>query len=311
MDSHIDWLAEKHEVPSGAELNLYRNVPLAPKAIIHINHGMAEHAQRYGRFAQALDRAGYGCYAQDHRGHGHTYADDAPRGIFSAKHGWNTVLSDVAAVNAIIMEQHPKAPIICFGHSMGAIIAFNHVLRAPQTVSAGAFWNAGVEAGALTAVFRAILKIERFFKGSDVPSILATRLTFDTWNKAFAPNRTGFDWLSRDQAEVDKYVADPLCGFDVSIGLWLDVLDGITFAANDDNLRKLPANLPIHLQAGTEDPCSEKSIAVANIETRMKALGMTDVTFTPLQNTRHESLNEINRDETTANFIAWLDSRFG
>ena len=149
------------------------------------------------------------------------------------------------------------------------------------------------------------------FLGSDVPSSLATKATFETWNREFAPNRTGFDWLSRDPAEVDKYVNDPLCGFPVSIGLWLDVLEGIFFASNDTNLKALPSNLPVHLLAGGDDPCSERGKAVAKIAERMERQGMSDVTIELLADTRHESLNDINRDATTALFVDWLDRRFG
>lgn len=304
----MSWFGENFDAPSGAELNLYRLVPANPKAIVHVNHGMAEHAGRYGRFAESLAEAGYGTYAQDHRGHGHTRADGTSLGIFAPKSGWDQVLSDVAAVNVMITEKHPDVPVVCFGHSMGSIIAFNHILRAPLMVSGAALWNAGVETGALVTLYGAILRFERFFKGSDVPSGIAARLSFDAWNKVFAPNRTNFDWLSRDTVEVDKYVEDPLCGFDVSIGMWLDVLEGIRFAASDEHLSRLPADLPIHLQAGEEDPCSENGRAVASIEKRMKARGMESVSFNLLKDTRHESLNEKNRDQTTSDFITWLDN---
>ena len=308
----MSWTQSTLETKDGARLCLYSAAPkTAPKAVIQINHGMAEHAERYERFANALTAAGYAACAHDHRGHGHTHSVGSSQGIFARKRGWDLVLEDVAAVNTHIREAHPDTPIVCFGHSMGSIIAFNHILRAPSTVDAAALWNAGVETGALAAIYGAILKTQRMFKGSDVPSGIAKILTFDAWNKQFAPNRTEFDWLSRDEEEVDAYVADPLCGFDISIGLWLDVLRGIYFAASNKNLLVLPDDLPIHLQAGTDDPCSENGKVVAHIEQRMTARGMTDVTFNLLEDTRHESLNEINREETTARFVAWLDERFG
>ena len=189
---------------------------------------------------------------------------------------------------------------------MGSILAFNYILRHPDTVQGAALWNAGVDTGALAAISSAMLKIQRMFKGSDVPSGLAKKLSFETWNKQFAPNRTDCDWLSRDEAEVDKYVSDPLCGFEITIGMWLDVLEGVYFAADDQNLKKLSKDMPIHLQAGTNDPCTEDGKTVANIEKRMKSAGMTNVNFNLLEDTRHESLNELNRDVVTSDFIKWL-----
>ncbi len=306
------WKNSKLKTTDGGELHLYTDLPKStPKAIIQINHGMAEHAARYGRFAKALSQRGYGVYAHDHRGHGHTKTPKSSLGIFAPKNGWDAVVNDVGTVISHISKQHPGVPIVCFGHSMGSIIAFNHILRNPSTIQAAALWNSGVEANLLASVGRSILKIQRMFKGSDVPSPLTQKLTFEAWNKEFAPNRTEFDWLSRDEAEVDKYCADPLCGFDVSIGLWLDVLEGVHFAANNKNLAKLPKQLPIHLQAGAEDPCSEKGRGVENIAKRMEAEGMKNVTLNILDETRHESLNEINRTEITKGFIGWLDEKFG
>ena len=307
----MSWQSSRLRTADGTDLQTYAHTPKGKiKGVVQVNHGMAEHAARYERLADALAQAGYATFAHDHRGHGHTTAPGAGLGVFAQNQGWDAVIGDVHGVNSHLASTHPDVPIICFGHSMGSIIGFNYALRHPQTIAAAALWNSGVETGALALIFSAILKIQRMFLGSDVPSGLATKATFDTWNKQFAPNRTGFDWLSRDPAEVDKYVADPLCGFPVSIGLWLDVLSGIYFAADDRNLAALPADLPVHLLAGTQDPCSDHGKAVAHIADRMKRRGMGDVTLHLLDNTRHESLNEINRDETTAMLIHWLDERF-
>ncbi|MFD0916302.1 alpha/beta fold hydrolase [Pseudahrensia aquimaris] len=302
---------KSHTLPRSddAQVQIYSLAPASPRAIVHINHGMAEHADRYEQFAEALSAAGYAAIAHDHRGHGNSFAPDTPQGHYGPG-GFATVIEEVQVVQAHARETWPGLKLISFGHSMGSIIAFNNALRHPTTIDGLALWNSGVETGALGAVFKAILKTERFFKGSDVPSQMAQKLTFQAWNKAFVPNRTDFDWLSRDEIEVDKYIADPLCGFPVTIGLWLELLDAIYFAADNQNLANLPNTLPVHLLAGDQDPCSLKGEAVRNIETRMSRAGLNDVTFTLLKDTRHESLNELNRDETTADFIAWLDKRF-
>jgi len=154
-----------------------------------------------------------------------------------------------------------------------------------------------------------ILGTEAILRGRQTPSRIATALTFDAWNKTFKPNRTGFDWLSRDEAEVDAYIADPLCGFDASISLWLDVTAAIYFGADDRNLARLPKSLPVHLLGGGDDPCSAKGRAMERLARRMQKARLTDVTCLVLPNTRHESLNEINRDQTTEDFLNWLETR--
>lgn len=296
---------------TGAELALYIwNKPKKPKAVIHINHGMSEHSARYDRFATALNKAGYHVIAHDHRGHGSTIAPDTHLGLFANSDGWKKVLADVNSVNQHIRETYPKLPIIFFGHSMGAIVGLNYAIENSDKLDACALWNSGVDGGSLLWVYGFLLSVERMIKGSDVPSALASKLTFETWNKKFAPNRTGSDWLSRDQAEVDKYVADPLCGFDACNGLWRDVLTGIKIGGDDSILRNIQNDLPMHLLAGGKDPCSDNGKAVERLVTRLKKAGVKDLNHVIHPDNRHEALNELNRDEITLDFIAWLDSRF-
>ncbi len=297
--------------PSGAEICIYhRAAQSAPKAVVHINHGMAEHAARYQRFADDLSAAGYHVVAHDHRGHGKTTAPNAPLGSFSNKNGLQKVLEDIYHVNQFAKNEYPDTPVVLFGHSMGTILAFNYFMTQPKSVDAVALWNSGFDTGIQLFIYQFALSIERMFKGSDSNSAIAHRLTFEDWNKKFAPNRTKSDWLSRDTMEVDKYEFDPLCGFPVTIGLWFDMIEAIKFGASDDNLAALPKSMPIHLIGGGDDPCTNKGKAVQNLESRLNKAQFKDVTCNILAGTRHESLNEINRDQTTADFIKWLDQKF-
>lgn len=298
--------------PSGAALALRFMLPTAKaKAVVQIHHGMGEHSARYGRFAQVLAAAGYAVYAQDLRGHGATTAPDAPLGVLAAQDGFDALAADALAVNDHIRAQHPGLPVVVFGHSMGSILSLYFAMKYPDRMDALACWNSGVDGGVLVAISGLILGTERLFRGANAPSKIAMALTFDTWNKAFKPNRTAFDWLSRDAGEVDAYVADPLCGFAVSTGLWLDLLAAVKFGGDDRNLMRLPKALPVHLLGGGDDPCSDKGRAMERLGGRMVAGGMHDVTTVVLPNTRHESLNEINRDETTQAFLIWLSARLG
>lgn len=306
--------------PTGATLALYylpatKTKAKAPakgpiKGIVQINHGMAEHGKRYERFALALSKAGYHVYAHDHRGHGATQAPDASFGIFSQRGGLEKVIADVEAVHAHIKSKHPKLPIAILGHSMGSVITQNFLIKNSNNVSAGLLLNTGAEGGPMLMLFRAIIKTAIALKGSDVPAVLAERLTFADWNKKFAPNRTSFDWLSRDEKEVDKYINDPLCGFTVSNGLWRDVTDGIKIASNNANLNKIRNDLPLYLIGGAKDACTENGKHMKKLHARLIATGNKGATLNILADTRHESLNEINRDKVTKDIIQWLDEKF-
>ena len=305
------WAQQSLSSPTGATLNVYlQQASGTPRAIVQINHGMAEHAARYARFAAFLAQNGYGAIAHDHRGHGYTSAADAPRGVFASKEGWEKVMADVGAINAHARESFPGVPVVCFGHSMGAVIAMNYVLRHAATVDAAAIWNSAFDDNMLAAIGTFLLKTERMFKGSDVTSTLAPKLTFDAWNSKFKPNRTRSDWLSRDEAEVDKYVADPLCGFDVSIGMWLDVISGVQYAAKRGNIAALPRALPFHMLGGKADPCSDHGQSIARLAAKLLDAGIEDVSIDLLDDTRHECLNDLDRDKVMANFVHWLDDRF-
>lgn len=296
---------------TGAKLRSYKMLVNGnAKGVVQISHGMAEHGGRYERFAKFLTDNGYHVIASDHRGHGETIAYGAPEGIFAPKDGLQYVIEDMASIGTHIKDEFPNLPHIFFGHSMGAILGINYCIQHSEKIDAAALWNAGVDGGALLKVYGFLLKVERMIRGSDTSSFIANKLTFEDWNKKFAPNRTPFDWLSRDEAEVDKYIADPMCGFTASNGLWLEVLKAIKIGANDDQVSQIRNDLPIHLSAGGKDPCSDFGKAIERLETRLLASGVKDVTCMIDPDNRHEALNELNREKTMQEFIGWLDERF-
>ena len=296
---------------TGAKLNLYSLIPIREvKAIIHIAHGMVEHASRYSRFANELCKSGYAIYTHDIRGHGHTKAQDAHQGVFAKSNGFELILKDQNDVIMLAKERHPDKPVICFGHSLGSIINLNFAIRYPEQVNGLACWNSGIETGILPRASQIILSIESFFRNPNLPSLIAWKLSFEAWNSKFKPNRTDFDWLSQDENEVNLYVDDPLCGFEASISMWRDILEGIFFAGNKRNLIKLNKQLPVHIVGGDSDPCTKNGKDMKKLLLKLNNIGLTDVTCNILNGTRHESLNEINRDKTTNQFIDWLQSRF-
>ena len=302
---------ETYQSSSGSKINLYSLLPMGEvRAVIHITHGMAEHALRYSRFASKLANASYAVFAHDYRGHGFTEANDAPQGVFGKSDGFSLVLEDQNEVISLIKERLPNKPIICFGHSLGSIINLNFALKYPNQANALACWNSGIETGLLPQVSRKILALEALIRNPKLPSLIAWKLSFGAWNAKFKPNRTEFDWLSQDEKEVDLYVEDPLCGFDVSISMWRDILDGVFYAGNKKNLKNLPKELPVHIIGGSQDPCTNNGRDMEKLAVKLQNNGLSDVTCKILEYTRHESLNEINRDQTTALFISWLQERF-
>ncbi|MEP9396299.1 alpha/beta hydrolase [Mesorhizobium sp. KR2-14] len=294
--------------PTGAKINLYtRRAEGRPLGVVQINHGLAEHAARYARFADFLAGRGFHVYAHDHRGHGFSSAPDAPRGVFGATDSVANVIADVAAIHRLIAEETPGQPVIVFGHSMGGVVALNYLLRYPEGVRAAAIWNANFSAGMLGRLAQALLAYERFRMGSDVPSRILPKLTFQDWAKKVPNHRTDFDWLSRDEAEVDKYVADPLCGWDASVSMWQDVFEMIFYGADDRNFAGLRRDLPFHLVGGQKDPATNGGKAITDLAIRLDRQGFSNLFAKVYADTRHESLNEVNRHIIMAQFADWAE----
>jgi len=294
--------------PTGASLNLYTRLANASaRAVVQINHGLAEHAARYKRFASFLAQRGIHSYAHDHRGHGFTTAPDAPPGRFGTPSGGDKVIADVAAIHDLIATEHPGLPVIVFGHSMGGLIALNFLLRHSEGIHAAAIWNANFSAGLEGRAAQAILAWERFRLGSDAPSRLLPRLTFQAWGKKVPGHRTAFDWLSRDADEVQKYIEDPLCGWDASVSMWQDLFGFVFRGASDRNFSRLDRSLPINLVGGEKDPATEGGQAVRHLADRLQRMGFSNLNTKIYADTRHESLNELNRDMIMADFAEWLD----
>jgi alpha-beta hydrolase superfamily lysophospholipase len=297
---------ERLSSPTSAELALrYAAAAGAARAVIQINHGLAEHAARYARFMSALSQAGFHAYAHDHRGHGLTTAPDGAPRVFARDNGAAKVIADVEAVHALIAARHPGLPVITFGHSMGGLIALNHAIAHPARAAGVAVWNANFSAGLLGRLGQAILAYEAFRLGHDVPSRVLPKLTFQAWAKSVKDRRTAFDWLSRDPAEVDAYINDPLCGWDASVSMWRDVFRLVFNDADDAKLGALARSLPLNIRGGGRDPATDFAKATRDLERRCKALGFNDVTLEIDPDGRHESLNDTGKDGVTAAFIAW------
>jgi alpha-beta hydrolase superfamily lysophospholipase len=160
---------------------------------------------------------------------------------------------------------------------------------------------------AMAALGRVMTRVERLRLGPRGHSRVISDLTFEGFNKAFAPARTPFDWLSRDPAEVDKYVADPLCGFPSSVQLWVEMLDAWKKISSPASCRRVPKNLPLYVIAGQRDPVSGAARQIEPMIAAYRAAGLEQIEYRIYPEARHELFNETNRDEVTLDLIAWLD----
>jgi len=218
-----------------------------PRAIVQLAHGMAEHSARYARFGAALSEHGYGLYANDHRGHGYTVTSSDDLGHYADDDGWDKVVSDQGALFAELKSRHPRTPIFLMGHSMGSYIVRSAATRMGAELAGLVLSGTSHDHAGVYKTFRLAAAAERARLGKRGKSKLLRKLSFDAFNKQFDEPRTSADWLSRDEAEVDKYVADPLCGFECTTQLWWDMFGGLVEIYSPTHIAKLPKQLPIYI----------------------------------------------------------------
>jgi alpha-beta hydrolase superfamily lysophospholipase len=273
-----------------------------PSCVIQILHGLGEHGDRYARFAAKAVERGFAVCVHDHRGHG-KYSDEL--GHFAGARGWQQLVSDSEAVNDFVGQTFAGTPVILLVHSMGSYVAQAFAMQCGSKLSGLILSASTWPSRAQLAPAKLLARIEAVRLDTRGKSKLLDKLGFGNFNKPFEPARTERDWLSRDEAEVDKYVSDPLCGGPYSCGLWLGLLSGLFHVASDKAISSVPLDLPILISGGESDPVGGDRgmtrLAMHYAQTlhqRIKVKIYADG--------RHEMLNETNRDEVTADWLDWV-----
>lgn len=278
-----------------------------PTAVIQVFHGLGEHSARYRRFAVAATRGGYAVCAHDHRGHG---PDAGKPGLFAAERGWDRLVDDGHSVADFLRERFPGKPVVLLGHSMGSFIAQSYAMRFGEDLAALILSASSWPSRGLLFFGRLVARITAWRKGPEGYSPLLDKIGFEEFNKPFEPARTELDWLSRDHAEVDAYIADPLCGGPYTIGLWTDLLGGLHDIASNRALRDIPRDLPILITGGADDPVGGER-GMRELSEHYAATGHRHLATKIYPGGRHEMLNETNRDEFTTDVLRWIDSALG
>jgi alpha-beta hydrolase superfamily lysophospholipase len=277
-----------------------------PRATILIAHGAAEHAARYARVAAALNAAGYGVYAVDHRGHGLT-GTHAQLGVFGDADGWNRAVADLDQAVAQIRIRFPDRPRVLFGHSMGSLMVQQYIAVHGKHIDAAVLSGSMLIDGLRDLL--PLIEAEVAASGRDGPCNVMTEMMAGGGFTAGLENvETPFDWLSRDRAEVKAYIDDPLCGFPLTAGAWLDLLKHNRIPQAAADYEQIPRDLPLYVFAGDKDPVNQNLSVLEELLRRYDEAGLRRVSSRFYAGARHETLNEVNRDEVTADLVNWLNA---
>ncbi len=274
--------------------------------MIQIAHGMAEHILRYDAFSQFLTDNGWIVYGIDHRGHGESIANIDDKGFFAETNGFEKVVHDMKLLTDKIKENHPDLPLFIFGHSMGSFLTRRYTQVFEEDIAGIILSGTGGSKGLIGKIGLQIAKFEAWRTGVRTPSPLLDKLTFGQYNKKFKPARTKFDFLSRDDAEVDTYIADELCGFICTAGFFVDLISGLNTIHEAKELDKMDRQLPVFIISGDEDPVGDHGKGVKKVyESFVKR--DQPVTLRLYEGARHELLNEKNREEVYEGILKWLE----
>lgn len=279
--------------------------PTAVNGVIQIVHGMAEHTDRY------LDAAGYFCdhgYAvimHDHAGHGKSVTNEADQGYFGEKDGYKKLVDDIYEVTKLAKKHFPDKKLILWGHSMGSFLARSYIVKYKSAVDAAVICGtSGKNPGAAPGIFLASCVAK--FKGPRAKSQLINNIAFGTYNKRFE-GRTDFDWLSANEENVTKYVADPKCGFLFSAAGYRDLFSVLKSVSGSDWYAAVPASLPIYLIAGEEDPVGSFGKGVREVYDNLRATGHDKVSIKLYKGLRHEIHNEKSNREVYDDILAFAN----
>lgn len=278
-----------------------------PKAAILLAHGMAEHSLRYDGLGQFLNAHQISLYCHDQRGHGKTGSNVMRMGHLRKGVDWNLMINDLFTIKKKLIDVEVQCPVYLMGHSMGSFLVrrtmqlrsdmFDGLILSGTGDGQGIVGKAGVRMAAMGCMLA----------GQEAHAVQLQKMMFGGFNKAVAHPRTEFDWLTRDEAQVDAYMADEKCGFMCTNGFYHELLQGIQLANDAKNMTTMRKDLPVYIFSGDQDPVGGMGKGVQKVYQLFLDAGLTDVTMKLYPEGRHEMLNELNRDEVMNDLLQWIE----
>ena len=293
----------------GRTLHAFRCEPDGEvRAVLQLSHGMVEFIDRYKPLAEYLAGQGIVVVGHDHLGHGGSIRTKADYGYFAEPDGNRAVLDDLHAMALRTKERYPSVPYFLLGHSMGSFYARQYLCEYGQELSGAIIMGTGHQPKALVQFARSTCRALAAVHGWQYRSKLVANLSFMGYNKGLE-GRTTHDWLNRDAAEVDKYLADERCTFTFTLNAYYSMFSGILRLHDPAFLARMPKDLPLLFLAGTADPVGDRGKGVLRAIQSLKSAGVQNIRCKLYPGARHELLMETNRQEVFADIAAWLNDQ--
>lgn len=279
------------------------------RGVVQIAHGIAEYIDRYDPFMQFLAQNGFVAVGNDHLGHGKSITIPEEQGFFAEKDGWQFVLDDMNKLHQMTAEKFPGVPYIFFGHSMGSFLTRHYAIQHPDQPALVIICGTGHQEPAMVNAGYTMAKLAVGIFGPRKIGKLLNNVAFGSYTKGIENLRTPNDWLNRDPKEVDKYINDPLCGFVPTVSVFRDMMGGVKFITDPQNIAKMNKKTPVLFIAGGDDPVGEHGVGVKRAYQAFKDAGVQDVSLKLYPGARHEILLETNHEEIFNDVLAWINEK--
>jgi len=251
-----------------------------------------------------LHQQGFNVICHNHRGHG----DNEILGHYADQDGWSKTIPDILEVQEQSIK-NKELPLFLFAHSMGSFIAQGFAIRHGSRLAGLILSGTNYQHPFMYHAGRMVAQLDKFRLKNAVPSNVMDTLSFASFNNHFKPNRTDSDWLSRDPAQVDKYIDDPQCGFPCSPETWVQLLSGLIEISKKNNLKQIPSSLPMYLFGGEKDPVGRMGKGIPALEQKLRRSGHDNVTSKLYKEGRHEMLNETCKEDVYQDVLDWINKQ--
>lgn len=279
-----------------------------PIGILQIIHGMAEYIDRYDDFARFMVGKGFVVVGDDHLGHGDSVGENGTYGYFCKKDPATVLVRDEHRLKKLMEAKYPGVPYYILGHSMGSFIARNYLNRYGSGIQGMIVMGTGNQSKALLGASKVLVGLTGFFCGEKHVAKFINKLAFGTYNRAIEDVKTNVDWLTKDEAIVDKYIADERCGFTFTVNGFRGLFELIYRLQKPKNLVTIPKKIPVFFVSGEEDPVGDYGEGVIGAKNDLVRAGLENVSMKLYPGDRHEILNETDKDIVYQDIYEWLES---
>ena len=280
-----------------------------PVCILQIVHGMAEYIDRYDEFAAFLAERGILVVGDDHLGHGKTVKPGELFGYFCEEDAPTVLVRDEHRLKKIMQKQYEDVPYIFLGHSMGSFITRNYLLKYGAGLDGVMIMGTGMQPKPALMFALALTSFQKMVFGAEHVAKFINIASFGTYNKQIKSPKTPYDWLSRNEDNVRRYIKDPMCGFVFTVNGFQTLFKLIYNLHDQEKLRKMPKNLPVFFLSGQEDPVGDYGKGVEQVYQSFKEIGMENVQMKLYPHDRHELINEVDREDVYGDIYRWILQR--